>query len=122
MAITLHRKLHSSGYTCGNLDIYDLVTQYHTLTVTIRATGLDLLACPLAIRTDGFCLHAPKEAVDNLHNATSTMALSACLKLRSVLGARTMAMRTLDVFLDFEMLLDTCNHICQADLDTNTNG
>jgi hypothetical protein len=121
MAITLHGKLHSSGYTCRNLDIYDLVSQYHTLTVTIRATGLDLLACPLAVRANGFSLHTPKEAVDNLYDATSSMTLSTCLKLRSVLGARTMAMRTLDVFLDFEMFFDTSNNISQADLDTNTN-
>ena len=122
MTVALHRQLHTTSYASWNLDIYNLFAQYHTLAVAIGATSLDLLASSLAIRADRLGLHSPKETVDNLQNTTTAMTLSTGLKLGSILGTRTMTMGTLDVFLYFEVLLDTCNHICQTDFDANTNG
>ena len=122
MTVALHRQLHTTSYASWNLDIYNLFAQYDTLAMAIGATGLNLLACSLAVRTDRFGLHTTKEAVNHLHYTATAVTFSTSLKLGPILCSGTMAMRTLNVFLYFEMLLNASNHISQTNLDTNTNG
>ena len=121
MSITAHIKLHAVSHTSRDLDIYDLFAEDDTLAVAMCTLVLDLLACAVAIRTDGLGLHSAEKAINDLNHTTSALTLRTGIVIIAILGSRTLTVFALDVFLDLDMLLDAIDDVSQADLDTDTD-
>lgn len=121
MTIALHGELHALSHTSWNLDVHYLFGQLHTLAMTVRTTGLDLLASTLTVGADALGLHTAKETVDHLDDTASAFTLRAGLELCAILGTGAMAMRTFAVFLELDVLLHASHNIGQRDLDTDAD-
>lgn len=121
MTHAFHIQLHSLLYACWDVDVNNLLLLYQTIATTLLTTGLDLLAGTMAVGTSGLGLHTTEERVHDSYHTARTTALATGLEFGTVLGSCAIAMRTLDVLLELDVLGHSGNDILQAHLDTDAH-
>lgn len=104
VALARNVDYHSLSYSCGDVDLNDLLALDNTFTVTVVALVLDDFTLATTYMTGGLGLHHSEDALLGAYLHARSMTVGAGLAVAAVLSTTSVAMRTGDVFLYLELL------------------
>ena len=106
---------HAVFNTCWDVDFYNLITFYDTITAAVLTLVLDDSAFSMTVWTWDLGLHHAEHRANGLDSISSTITCMACFWLCTAFASCTMTFLTSNILANFEFLGNTCGNFLQSE-------
>ena len=111
---------HSVINTSWDVDLYNLLASYDSVTAASLTLVLDNVTFTAASRAGSLGLHGSEHRADGTNGVTCAVTSRTGLRLRTTLASSTVARRTCYVLANLELLGATCKSLFQSKLSLYT--